>query len=50
MGYIRNLKLDDINPSKITLVIGADVPEAFIQQDIKKGGNGQLLLIKTPFG
>ena len=40
---IRNLKLDDINPSKVTLVIGADVPEALIQRD------GQPLLIKTLF-
>ena len=34
--YIQNLKLDDINPSKTTVVIDADVPEAFIQWDIKK--------------
>ena len=31
------------------MVIGADVPEAFLQQDIKKSGDGQPLLIKTPF-
>ena len=35
-AYIRNLKLADVNPSKVTLVIGADVPEAFIQRDLKK--------------
>ena len=40
------MKLDDVNPSKVTLVNGADVPEAFIQQDIKKGEDGQSLLIK----
>ena len=44
------MKRDDVNPSKVTLVIGADVSEAFIQRDIKKGGDGQTLLIKTPFG
>ena len=49
-AYIRNVKRDDVNPSKVTLVIGADVSEAFIQRDIKKGGDGQTLLIKTPFG
>ena len=31
-AYIRNLKLDDVNPSKVTLVIGADVPAAFIRE------------------
>ena len=45
---IRNLKLDDVNPSKATLETGGD-PEAFIQRDIKKGGDGQHLLIKTLF-
>ena len=35
-SYIRNLKLNDFNPRKITLVIGADVPEPFILQDNKK--------------
>ena len=41
-AYVRNLKLDDINLSKITLVIGADFPEAFTQQDIKKVEMGNL--------
>ena len=48
-AYIQNLKLDYVNPTKVTLVTGVDVPEAFIQRDIKKGGDGQPLLIKTPF-
>ena len=34
----------------MTLVIGADVSETFIQGDINKGGDGQSLLIKIPFG
>ena len=48
--YIWNLKLDDINLSIMTLVIGVDVSETFVQGDINKGGDGQSLLIKVPFG
>lgn len=49
-SYIQNLKLDDVNQSKITLVIGVHAPEAIIQQDIKNGGDWQSLLINTPLG
>ena len=49
-AYVRNLKHNNINPSKLTLSTGADVPEAFIQQDIKKSGDCKPLFIETSFG
>ena len=40
---VQNLKLDDLNPNKVTLVPGT-VSEAFIQPDIKKVKMGNLYL------
>ena len=48
--YLHGLQLVNVEPSKVTVVIGADVPEAFIQLDIKRGQQGQPLAIQTPFG
>ena len=36
----------NVEPSKVTVVIGADIPEAFIQLDIKRGKQGQPLAIQ----
>ena len=32
------------------MLIGADIPDAFHQLDIKSGGKGECIAIKTPFG
>ena len=42
--------LDAVDPDKITVLIGADAPEAHIQQDVRRGEEGQPLAIKTAFG
>ena len=44
------MKLSNINPSDVMVVIAANVPEAFIQLDIRKGKEGQPLAIRIPFG
>ena len=48
--YLHGLQLVNVEPSKVTVVIGADVPEAFIQLEIKRGQQGQPLAIQIPFG
>ena len=40
----------NINPSDVMVVIGADVPEAFIQLDIRTGKEGEPLAIWITFG
>ena len=44
------MKLSNINPSDVMVVISADVPEVFIQLDIRKGKEGQPLAIQSLFG
>ena len=47
---MRGLKLADIRAEDIKVLIGADIPEAFHQLDIKSGGKREPIMIKTPFG
>ena len=47
--HLQGLKLSNINPSDAMVVISADVPEAFIQLDIRKVKEDQPLAIRTPF-
>ena len=48
--HLKSLKLADIRAEDIKILIGADVPEAFHQLDIKSGDKGEPVAIKTPFG
>ena len=36
-AYLQQLKLANTDRSDVTAVVGADVPEAFMQLDIRKG-------------
>ena len=41
------MKLANIDPSDVTVVVVADVPEAFMQLDIRKGTESQPLVIQN---
>ena len=47
-AHLQGLKLANFNPSDAMVVIGADIPEAFIQLHIRKGKEGQPFAIQTP--
>ena len=49
-AHLQGLKLSHMNPSDVMVVIGADVPEAFVQLDIRNGKEDQPLAIWTLFG
>ena len=50
VSHLRGLKLADIRAEDIKVLIGADIPEVLHQLDIKSGGKGEPIAIKTPFG
>lgn len=49
-AYLQELELANIEPRNITVIVGADVPGALIQLDIKKDKESQQLVIQIPFG
>lgn len=48
MGIPSRLELANIEPRNITVIVGADFPDALIQLDIKKDEEGQPL-VTDPF-
>ena len=50
VSHLKGLTLVDTRAEDIKLLIGADIPEAFHQLDIKSGDKGEPVAIKTPFG
>ena len=48
--HLQRLKLANINPGDVMVVIGTYVSEAFIQLSIRKGKESQQSAIQTPFG
>ena len=49
-SHLSGLKLANITAEDIKKLIGADIPEAFYQQDINSGNKGELIAFKTTFG
>ena len=47
VSHLKGLTLADTRAEDIKLLIGADIPEAFHQLDIKSGDKGEPLAIKT---
>ena len=48
-AHLQRLKLANINPNNLMVVSDVNVPEDFIQLDIRKGKEDQPLAIQTPF-
>ena len=47
---LDGIDLDDIKPQDISILVGANVPEAFIPLEIRRGLNQQPLALRTKFG
>ena len=48
--HLQDIKLHEVSPDEISILIGADIPEAHLQLEARKGSKGQPYLVKTPFG
>ena len=48
--HLDDIDLNGVDPSQIEILIGADVAEAFIPTDVRRGRKDQPLAIKTVFG
>ena len=48
--HVRDLDFCDIDPSQITILIGANIKKAFVQVDIREGPEHLPLAVKTPLG
>ena len=50
VSHLKGLKLANIRAEDITVLIKADIHEAFHQVDMKSQDKGELIEIKTPLG
>ena len=50
MPHLKDIEFPQIKADKVTLLIGADIPELFLSTDYRKGRRGQPTAIKTPLG
>ena len=50
VSHLKGLKLADIRAEDIKVLIGAGIPKAFHQLDIKSRDKREPIAIKTPFG
>ena len=48
--HLDDIDLNGVDPNQIEILIGADVAEAFIPRDVRRGRKDQPLAIKTVFG
>ena len=48
--HLADIELQEVTPDEISILIGADIPEAHLQLEARKGSKGQPYLVKTPFG
>ena len=48
--HLDDISLEAVAPEEISILIGADVPEAVLTYDVRQGNVGQPLAIKTMFG
>lgn len=50
LQHLADLNLADIHPDDVGIVIGANLPEAILATEIRKGPPGRPLGVKTPLG
>ena len=48
--YLHGLKLCNVSAKEVDLLIGADIPEALIATQVRRGPSGQPYAVETPFG
>ena len=48
--HMDDIDVSCVAPEEITLLIGADQPEAHLHSEVRRGRKGQPLLVKTKFG
>ena len=48
--HLDDLNFDEVSPSEVTVLIGADVPDAHLYSEVRQGDKGQPLALKTAFG
>lgn len=48
--HLDGINLDPISPEDVTMLIGANVPEAVLSLEVRRGGNDQPLAVRTVFG
>ena len=46
--YLKGIKLANVPPSELTLFVGSNAPEAFMQLELRRGMQYQQCAIKTP--
>ena len=48
--YLHGLKLCNVSAKEVDFLIGADIPEALIATQVRRGPSGQPYAVETPFG
>jgi hypothetical protein len=50
LGHIKDLNLSDVETHQVKILIGADIPKAHIQLDVREGQMDEPLAVRTPLG
>ena len=48
--HLDGISLDEVRPEDIAILIGANVPEALLATDVRRGNKDQPLAVNTKFG
>ena len=48
--HLDGIDIEPVSPDQISILIGADVPTAHLQVEVREGSHNQPLAINTPFG
>ena len=50
MTHLKNLGVRDISPNNVKILIGANIPKAHLQTDVREGSHGEPIAVHTILG
>ena len=48
--HLKDLEIPDVDDAQVTMLIGANVPEAQVQKEFRRGGSGEPYAVRTVLG
>ena len=48
--YLKDLEIPDLDDEQVTMLIGANVPEAQVYKELRRGGSGEPYAVRTVLG
>ena len=48
--HLKDLEIPDVDDAQVTMLIGANVPEAQVHKEFRRGGSGEPYAVRTVLG